>query len=179
MTMALGSTSMTRCLTYGVSSAPAGHHGQRRHVSDAFLDRGDQRPRHRVADHRHGHYLLPLDRADHVVGIEMVDDGGEYDGLAGGDRRHHAPLCRAVNQRRQEQQLGSGAAGQPLHDLVDRAAGLSGHDVAAAERRHEDVVLPPQHAFRHPGGTAGVEDVQIVGECCSAGSGESEPMMVS
>ncbi len=87
--------------------AAVGDHGQRRHVRDALLDGGDQRPGHGVADHRHHHDLLPLDRADHVVGIQMVDDRREDDGLPGRERRHHAPLRRAVDQRRQDHQLGA------------------------------------------------------------------------
>jgi hypothetical protein len=37
-----------------------------------------------------------------------------------------------------------------------------GH-VPAAERRHEDVVLAPQHTLGHARRAAGVEDVEIVG----------------
>src|SRR5277367_992299 len=53
----------------GQQRPAVGHYGQRRHIRDALLDRSDQGPRHGVADHRHGHHLLPLDGADHIVSV--------------------------------------------------------------------------------------------------------------
>ena len=39
-----------------------------------------------------------------------------------------------------------------------RSAGISAH-----QRPEEDVDVPPQHAFGHARGAAGVEDVEVVG----------------
>ena len=181
MTIAFGRTSIRRCLMYGVSSAPPLATTANDDTSAMPFSMAATRGRAiGVADHRHGHHLLPLDGADHIVGVQMVDNRREDDGLARRDRRHHTPLRRAVNQRRQNHQLGAGAPGQPRHDLVERAGGLAGHQISPAERRHEDVVLTPQHAFRHPGRAAGVEDVQIVGRMLERrASTDSELMMVS
>ena len=124
MMIAFGRTSIRRCLTYGVSSAPPLATTASDDTSAMPFSIGrDQRPGDGIADHRHRHDLLPLDRADDVVSIQMVDDGREDDGLSGRDRRHDTPLRRAVNQRRQNHQLGAGACGQSATSSSSEAVG--------------------------------------------------------
>jgi len=122
---------------WGEQCAAIGNHGQRRHIGcpvfQALLDGGDQGSRYRVTDHRHRHHPLTLDRADHVFGVQMVDDRREDDGLPGRERHHRSPLSRPVDQRRQYQHLGAGASGGSGNDFVDRAEGLARHEIAAAK----------------------------------------------
>ena len=60
---------------------------------------------------------------------------------------------------------GSDCAPPRLHALGDLGVRLrlDAAGPAAAERGDEDVGLAPEHALRHAGRAAGVEDVEIVG----------------
>ena len=118
----------------GQQGAAVGDHGQRRHVGDALLDGGEQRARHRVSDHRHHRYPLTLDGADHVVGVQMIDDRREDDGSA----RWSVRSSRSTAPHR-----GSVAAGSSTwsrrrasrgHDLVERTGRLAGHRYCGRRR---------------------------------------------
>ena len=164
MTISPGLTSIRRCLAVGVSNAPAvGHHRHRRQIRRGAFECVGERARHRVADHLHRQHLLPLDRGHHLVGVESTRCRGEHDRLPGGERGHHAPLCGAVHQRWQGEDLGARVLLDALGDLVIGLDELAGGHVPAAERRHEDVVLAPQHTLGHARRAAGVENVEIVG----------------
>ena len=59
--------------------------------------------------------------------------------------------------------LDSGALRDAFGDVLVGVGELAGVEAPPAERRHEDVVLAPQHALRHARRAAGVEHVQIIG----------------
>jgi hypothetical protein len=121
-------------------------------------------PRHRIADHLYRRqHLLPLDRLNDLVGIETAWCRREHHRLACGERRHHAPLCGAMHQRRESQDLRARVLRNALRDLVIGLGELAGAHVPAAERGHEDVVLAPQHPLGHARGATGVQHIEVVG----------------
>ena len=97
------------------------------------------------------------------TGIESGDIVGHRDPAAGADGVENTPLGGSVHQRRKHQERPHAGCGVYLIDQIlvavqFRAAG----ERPTAHGRHEDVVLTPQNTLGHPGGAAGVEDVEIV-----------------
>ena len=65
--------------------------------------------------------------------------------------------------------------GGGLHDGVERREGGGLPEGPATHGPDEDVVLAPQHALRHAGGPAGVEDVEVVGATTAGRRGRWSP----
>ncbi len=144
--------------------AAVAHAEQRAGVVAAALELLDQRPGDGVAHDGEGAAPLALDRLPRLGGIEPAGVRREHERVpvVEADERH--PLGGPVHQRRQDeepQRLGERRR-RGGHVVVVRHR-LAGQDVPPAHGRHVDVVLAPQHALRHPGRAARVEDVEVVG----------------
>jgi hypothetical protein len=86
----------------------------------------------------------------------------QHDLAAAEEHDAHAPLGRAVHDRRQRQRGDAAVLGpDPPPDLLgclDRRLA----EASATQRREEDVLVAPHHTLRSPGGPACVEDVEVV-----------------
>ena len=163
MTIRPGLMSMRRCLAVGVSRRSAvGDDRERRYVRGTALDGIGDRPCHGVAD----------DLTARIFSRSIVRTTSSASNLpcvVGNTTvcpvvsAVNGPLRGAVHEWREGEDLGTGILRHPLGDLVVGGGDLAGVHVPATERRHEDVVLAPQHALRHPGGAPGVEHVEVVG----------------
>ena len=164
MMMAFGRTSIKRCLTNGVSKAPPLAMTASDDTSAIpFSMAATKRASHRIADHGDHRNLFPLDGANDFVGIQMVDDGGK------------TTVCPLVSAVITLHWAAPWISGGRIINLVPgpsatlaaisstESAGSPVMMISAAEGRHEDVVLAPQHSLWHPGGAAGVQDVQVIG----------------
>jgi hypothetical protein len=124
-----------------------------------FLDEGTGEG---VADDHGGRDPLPGADGEEVGGVEPVDDVGQYHRGAGQPAAEGEPTPGAVHQRRRRQEPEVGPPGGPLHHFVD---GVKRRAVPVEQPQGtgDEVPLAPQDAFGHPGGTPGVEDVEVVG----------------
>jgi hypothetical protein len=103
---------------------------------------------------------LLFDEAPDAGGVERPV-GPQRDRPALEDAVEHRPLRVPVHERR-ERERRARIAGHRLLDLLrggDRRPAV----VPAPHGGEEDVLLAPHDALRHPGGAAGVEDIDVVG----------------
>ena len=127
-------------------------------------DRLCQRAGHCVADRVDAVDALAADETQHLVGVEAAL-GVEHDRCSDEHRVAEHPLRAAVHHRpdrHHRHRPGTGCHG--CANLVAEIFRPREWTAAAGgvHRREERVFVAPHHTLWHAGGTAGVEDVQVV-----------------
>ena len=124
------------------------------------LERVHERTGEGVAhDHEERHPFVrdELEQTGRVeVAVGRDDDCG-----AGEERPERHPVRGAVHERARGERAAAAlqrGVDDELGTFDARSAGISAH-----QRAEEDVLVAPQHAFRHARRSAGVEDVEVVG----------------
>ena len=102
-----------------------------------------------------------IDHRQHVVGIEVVDDVGQHEGVRVGEGVEGHPVRGAVHEGGSGHQPGAAVDGV-VGDLGERGPLLVVVESSTTHGADEDVGLAPQHALGHTGRPTGVEDVEII-----------------
>ena len=148
-------------------------HGQGLEVVGRRLQLVEQRPGERVADDQQEVESFTFDEAPDVGRIEPIGDRLHEHGAAEVPRAKAHPVPSTMHQRRGDQRLHpTGGIG---NDALDRLRSGS------TEACDVGVAVAPQNTFRHAGGAAGVEDVEIVGaplDIGPRGGGSGERILV-
>ena len=131
----------------------------------------EQRSNGGISDHREGVDPLIGHGLPHVSWVEVTRIVREDERGSLADHDEAGPLSGTVHQWRQQQDLETHAiAGSEFEGLIG-AHELPASDLSPTHGGHEDVVVPPQHALGHSGGSAGVEDIEVVRARFDRGSG--------
>ena len=102
--------------------------------------------------------------------VEPLGDGLDEDGAAAEPRPKAHPVAGAVHERRREQRP------QSRRRASARSRRSSTPVLRPAEALDHRVAVAPQHALRHAGRAAGVEDVEVVGRPLDRRTRRSTPM---